>query len=125
MKILLILCLATCSAYAQEVRCSYVFRTVGYIYDTEIGNYRETVTSIDRVKMCAGSETIAIGAKTTFYLGNAIDEVNSKKDKRYRLHATNESHKTLTLEMWYPNEDGAKMYIKAIYPEYFIVYFIE
>ena len=125
MKIIAVLLFTAFNGYAQSVRCSYVVKTIGYSYDSMVGNYRETVTSIDRVKLCQGPETIAIGAKTTFHLGDAIEEVKSKKGKTFRLHATNEKYQPLILEMWYPDDAGAQMYVKATYSEYFIVYFLE
>ena len=126
MKTLILMLLSTISTYAQSTRCSYVNNTIGYSYEATTGEYRQSVRSIDRVQLCQGPETIAIGEKTTFFMGEAIEEVRDKKGKTYRMHATNEKRKPLILEEWFSNEVEPKMVITAIYPKLnYVEYHVE
>ncbi|SDY87325.1 hypothetical protein [Hymenobacter psychrophilus] len=124
--ILLILLFAFNISYAQEVRCSTVNSTIGYSYVYATDKYEQSVKSMDRVKICMGPETIAIGQKTSFYMGKAINEVRDKDGLTYRMYATNEKDQHLILEIWFSNQSRSRMVVTAIFPKlYYIEYYVE
>ena len=117
-----ILTIFATNSFCQDVRCSYVKQTIGYLYDISTKEYKEEIRTFQRDKMCMGPNTIAIGAKTSYYMGNAISRIEEPNNTVYIMEAKDHDRKQLILEIAFtPN-----MTITAFYPEaFYIIYYIE
>ena len=119
---IMILVSVALKANCQEIRCSYVQQTVGYLYQPSTKEYKEEIRTFQRDEVCMGPTTIAIGPKTSYYMGEAISRIEKPNNKVYKMKATDHNRNPLILELAFT----PKMTIKATYPEaYYIIYYIE